>query len=84
MTNAEQMRNDLVKQFENYAVTPNYIQMQLAQFRQMVLSDAFEPDGRSRAFLEEVKDIPENAIVVITPERLSLLVDEEGHLLSFR
>ena len=37
-----------------------------------------------KQFLIDTAAVPEEAIVVMTPESFTLLVDDEGHLLAFR
>lgn len=63
-------------------VTPEVqrIEMPLANLREM---DAARPSESCARFLESVKDFPADAIVVITPGNLSMLVDDEGCLLEF-
>lgn len=59
---------------------PSYMQIQLGQFRELV-QDATNPMVID--FLDKVKAIPAQAIVVIANGELSLLVDDEGELLAF-
>ena len=80
----EDFKKDFESSQQNYEVRPSVMQMQLEQFRKMAVSDDMGRRQELASFLEEVKDVTGEAIVVITAERLSLLTDEEGNLLSFR
>lgn len=76
------IEKDLQKLWDNYQVKPTYMQMKLGNFRKYIAPRDDLQDYAIK-FLEEVKDTPDEAIVVITLGHLSLLTDDEGNLLQF-
>lgn len=81
MTELEQIERDLITLFERFRVKPTYMQTPLGNYRK--LCEEHGASDYAVQFLKETKDLPEEAIVVMTPGRLSILVDEDGHLLQF-
>ena len=62
---------------------PDYAQIQLSSFREMFKNERGETITLFLAQCEADK-IPENAIIVMSKgQPLSVLVDENGHLLTF-
>lgn len=64
------------------SIKPEYVQMPLATFRKHSAEYGLNSQAVT-VFLAETKDISGDAIVVMTPGNLSLLVDENNNLLSF-
>lgn len=59
---------------------PGYMQIRLKEYRELAKAT---PDISASMFVEGTKEVDENAIVVLEPYRISLLVDEDGELLQF-
>jgi hypothetical protein len=57
-----------------------YIQILLGQMRKEY---SYSVSENITKFLEAVKNIPDDAIVVLEPGKASLLVDDEGYLLTY-
>jgi hypothetical protein len=80
--NLNDLEKDLIHLWENYRVEPQYMQMELVQFRKMAKGRKMAPYARK--FLRETRKISGKAIVVMTPGKLSLLTDKDGNLLGFK
>jgi len=80
-----QLENDLISLWEKYSCKPTYMQMSLGNYRKHI---APREDLQDYAveFLKvcDENKIPDEAVVVITPGRLALLVNDQDRLLSFR
>ena len=75
------IEHDLEELWSKYAVQPQYAQTSLKNFRKLCAEHGAA--DYTVDFLVEVRDVPEAAIVVMTPGHLSLLVDSRGALLEF-
>lgn len=65
----------------NFSIQSTHMQTTLTNFREQCKKHGALPHAIQ--FLKDTKDIPGEAIVVMKPNHLSLLVDDEGNLLEF-
>jgi hypothetical protein len=83
-TNAElsQIEKDLIHLWDNFRCEPTYMQMELSQLRKL---EAERGDAKDYVleFLRDTADLPGEAIAVLTPGKITILVDDDGELLGF-
>lgn len=78
-----EFERDLTELWTNFRVEPKYVQMELRLLRKL----AAERDDAQEyllAFLEQTKDVSDDAIAVLTPGKVTLLTNERGELLAFQ
>lgn len=75
------IEKDLEYLWANFRCKPTYIQMTLEAFREKCRKYGAQP--RAAKFLKDTASISGNAIVVLTPNKISLLTDDNGNLLEF-
>lgn len=71
----------LVAMWSSFSVEPQYAQTTLRHFRELCKKHG--PMFHAKKFLEETKDVSGEAVVVMIPGKLSLLVDDNNSLLRF-
>ena len=70
---------------DNYSIpsgTPSYGETTLGNFRR-IASDIGEISPEVTKFLKDTETIPGSVIVIMTPGKVALLVDDGGHLLEW-
>jgi mRNA-degrading endonuclease YafQ of YafQ-DinJ toxin-antitoxin module len=87
MTDLKQLEKDLLHLWKNYRVKPKYVQMKLSllrdQCKKVSRSKNHVIKGYVKKFLRETKNVSGDAIAVLTPGKVTLLVDDDNHLLQF-
>ena len=82
MNDITQFEKDLIHLWENFQCEPTYMQMQLGQLRKLQNTRGDAQDYMVQ-FLEDTRDLPDDAIAVLTPGKATILTDEDGNLLAF-